>query len=151
MSKYHRLGTLARAQLILQRSGAWQDNSPFPAANRHATLLWYMNTVKSGGETIFPLVGRYDGSFEQQDQDVTSLLESLSPGIQEGTPGERAEELCRTASLKVAPLAGTAVLFYDMLPSGAVDKFSAHAACKVGEGSVKWAANKWTWSSPLPD
>ena len=40
---------------------------------------------------------------------------------------------------------GTAVLFYDQLPSGRPDPTSEHGGCPVLNGT-KWAANLWVWS-----
>jgi hypothetical protein len=43
---------------------------------------------------------------------------------------------------KVKPEAGSAVLFYDLKPSGEVDKLTIHAGTKP-EGGEKWVATKW--------
>jgi hypothetical protein len=42
---------------------------------------------------------------------------------------------------------GSAVLFYNQLPDGNVDKASKHGACPVLVGQ-KWAANLWVWNGP---
>jgi prolyl 4-hydroxylase len=43
---------------------------------------------------------------------------------------------------KVAPVKGDAILFYNILPDGQVDKMSLHASLPVLAGE-KWAATKW--------
>mmetsp|Transcript_16402 Transcript_16402/g.22838 ORF Transcript_16402/g.22838 Transcript_16402/m.22838 type:complete len:172 (-) Transcript_16402:190-705(-) len=51
--------------------------------------------------------------------------------------------------IKIQPKAGTAVLFYNMLPDGNVDDLSQHGGKKVVNGT-KWVANMWVWD-PIID
>jgi hypothetical protein len=79
------------------------------------TVLWYLHNVTEGGETVFPREGGAAQPLSMRD--------------------------C-TKGLLVKPIKGTAVIFYNMYPSGELDPHSLHGACPVKDG-VKWAANKW--------
>lgn len=89
--------------------------------NRFATVFWYLTSVDDGGHTIFPRAG---GQREISFSD------------------------CSTG-LKVKPQKGKVIIFYSLDASGARDDSSLHGACPVGEGSIKWAANKWIWNAPM--
>lgn len=90
------------------------------AANRMSTVFWYLSNVAAGGHTWFPRAfgSAYPSSFIK----------------------------C-SGGLKVEPLKGSAIIFYNLLPSGALDELSLHAGCPVEDGT-KWSANKWIWSKP---
>ena len=89
--------------------------------NRFATVFWYLTDVEDGGHTIFPRAG---GLRELSFTDCSS-------------------------GLKVKPQKGKVIIFYSLDASGARDPSSLHGACPVGEGNVKWAANKWIWNAPM--
>lgn len=93
--------------------------------NRHATLLWYMTDVHHGGETFFPRSGALGHP-----------------------PDPRCEDEAGLQGMKVTPSKGKALLFYSLRPDGAVDPFSLHGGCPVGEGGVKRVVNQWFWSKP---
>jgi hypothetical protein len=91
------------------------------------TLLWYLNDVPAGGETVFPLTG--PNKYESES-DV--LMSSCERG------------------LKVRPRKGAALLWYNLLPLGngheaRPDRMSLHGGCDVLEGE-KWASNKWIYN-----
>lgn len=86
------------------------------------TVFWYLTDVDVGGETIFPKYG--------------------------GAPTPRNYSSC-SVGLKVKPQKGKVIIFYSLDPSGALDDYSLHGACSVGENNVKWAANKWIWNAPM--
>jgi len=90
--------------------------------NRFATVFWYLTDVEDGGHTIFPLAG--------------------------GLPPVRDHADC-SRGLKVKPQKGKVIIFYSLDASGVIDPLSLHGACPVGEGNVKWAANKWIWNAPM--
>jgi len=90
--------------------------------NRFATVFWYLTDVDDGGETIFP---RHGGAPQPYD------LSSCEVG------------------LKVKPQKGKVIIFYSLDAAGNLDDLSLHGACRVGEGNVKWAANKWIWNAPM--
>uniref|UniRef100_A0A7S2X9L4 Fe2OG dioxygenase domain-containing protein n=1 Tax=Lotharella oceanica TaxID=641309 RepID=A0A7S2X9L4_9EUKA len=46
--------------------------------------------------------------------------------------------------MKVQPRAGSAVLWYNMLPDGNADEMSLHEGMPVGSGE-KWGCNLWVW------
>jgi prolyl 4-hydroxylase len=90
--------------------------------NRFATVFWYLTDVDDGGETIFPRYGKVPPPHN---------LSSCEVG------------------LKVKPQRGKVIIFYSLDPAGSIDNYSLHGACPVGEGNVKWAANKWIWNAPM--
>mmetsp|Transcript_379 Transcript_379/g.726 ORF Transcript_379/g.726 Transcript_379/m.726 type:complete len:512 (+) Transcript_379:136-1671(+) len=90
--------------------------------NRYATVFWYLTDVGDGGHTIFPRAG--------------------------GLPPVRDHSDC-SRGLKVKPQKGKVIIFYSLDASGALDPLSVHGACPVGEGNVKWAANKWIWNAKM--
>jgi prolyl 4-hydroxylase len=90
--------------------------------NRFATVFWYLTDVDDGGETIFPRYG--------------------------GLPPPRDHAQC-SVGLKVKPQKGKVIIFYSLDAAGELDDYSLHGACPVGEGYVKWAANKWIWNAPM--
>ena len=93
--------------------------------NRLATVLWYLTTVESGGHTIFPLA---NGNKMGHNHDFADC----------SLPN----------ALLVQPVKGEVIIFYSLSADGGLDPTSLHGACKVGSGSVKYASNKWVWSSP---
>ena len=90
--------------------------------NRFATVFWYLTDVNDGGETIFP---KYGGASTPRD------FSSCEVG------------------LKVKPQKGKVIIFYSLDAAGDLDDYSLHGACPVGEGNLKWAANKWIWNAPM--
>ncbi|KAL3928854.1 MAG: hypothetical protein SGARI_004916, partial [Bacillariaceae sp.] len=72
--------------------------------NRMATVLWYLSDVAGGGETSFP---RMDGG----------------PAPTHATQCEN--------GLQVKPVKGRVIIFYSLMPDGALDPLSVHAACPV--------------------
>lgn len=91
--------------------------------NRMATAFWYMTDVEAGGETIFPRAG---GLVHPNNNNVDDL-QKQQVGL-----------LCQ-------PKQGKIILFYNLLPNGAIDQMSLHGGCPVLKGE-KWAANKWIWN-----
>ena len=63
------------------------------------------------------------------------------------TPDDGGETHFLRTGLKVVPIRGNAVLFYNVLPSGDEDWRSMHASLPVITGE-KWVATKWIRSKP---
>ena len=87
--------------------------------NRLATVLMYVSTPESGGETIFPNVPAPPG-------------QTLAAGFSQ----------CAMEGLAVRPRKGDAVLFWSLRTDGTLDKGSLHGSCPVIAGT-KYAATKW--------
>ncbi|CAK0853414.1 unnamed protein product [Prorocentrum cordatum] len=94
------------------------------AANRVATLLWYL-TEDPGATTDFPLAGGQENNLTVGDIDWTE---------------------CGRHGLSVPARLGSAVLFYHMLANGTLDRRAMHAGCPPEGGRVKWVANLWLWN-----
>ncbi|KAK3240596.1 hypothetical protein CYMTET_49570 [Cymbomonas tetramitiformis] len=100
---------------------------------RYATVLYYLNTCPAGGQTVFPSAECIDGTRASSPDDETNTPEYVD---REGTAVKS------SAGLVVPSQMGTAVLFYNFLPDGAIDHQAVHAACRVVRGE-KWLANNW--------
>lgn len=69
-------------------------------------------------------------------QRISSFLMYLN------TPEEGGETIFPKAGVKVSPVKGDALFFYDMTPDGKVDPLSFHGGAPVLKGE-KWLATKW--------
>eukprot|EP01059_Diplonema_ambulator_P009679 TRINITY_DN19629_c0_g1_i1.p1 TRINITY_DN19629_c0_g1~~TRINITY_DN19629_c0_g1_i1.p1 ORF type:complete len:517 (+),score=165.31 TRINITY_DN19629_c0_g1_i1:70-1551(+) len=83
--------------------------------NRAATFFLYLSTTEEGGETTLPRAN--------------------------GGPQPASMTDC-TKGIRVRPVKGAAVLFYDMMPDKTQDPYSLHGGCPVIKGE-KWAAPQW--------
>ncbi|KAM9185860.1 transmembrane prolyl 4-hydroxylase isoform 2-T2 [Dugong dugon] len=109
------------------------ESVPFETSCRYMTVLFYLNNVTGGGETVFPVADNrtYDEmSLIQQDIDLRDTRRH-----------------CDKGNLRVKPRQGTAVFWYNYLPDGQgwvgdVDDYSLHGGCLVTRGT-KWIANNW--------
>ena len=104
-------------------------NNVGKGGNRLATMLWYLDSPTSGGETHFPCA-----------------LDDVCLGG-EGIQGYPVPKYCDSAQktvvgVKVPPKPGLATLFYSLRPDGAPDGFSLHAGCPPEGSGSKWAVNK---------
>ena len=58
--------------------------------------------------------------------------------------------ICSSAyadALRVRPRKGSAILFYNLLPTAALDPLSVHGSCAVGAGEVKVGCRARQWIS----
>jgi len=84
----------------------------------------------------------YDWGVSHPETRFATLLLYLKEPLEGGkTAFPKAET---PTPLAVPPVAGSAVLFYNVLPDGNCDIDSLHAAMPVTEGE-KWLANIWVW------
>ena len=98
--------------------------------NRFATLFIYLNTIKEGGETIFPFA--HEQRFLGSQWDLEMFLGECVPNAN---------------VIRESPVKGKAILFYSQHPNGTLDRMSTHGACPP-LGQVKMAANLWMWNRP---
>ena len=88
--------------------------------NRFITVIFFLNTVRDGGETVFPFA---------YDKSAFSDWGSCERG------------------LRVKPVRGDAIIFYNLLETGVrkgkFDWTSLHGGCDVRGDEEKWAANYW--------
>eukprot|EP01101_Sappina_pedata_P007606 TRINITY_DN4058_c0_g1_i1.p1 TRINITY_DN4058_c0_g1~~TRINITY_DN4058_c0_g1_i1.p1 ORF type:complete len:373 (+),score=139.82 TRINITY_DN4058_c0_g1_i1:414-1532(+) len=106
----------------------YRADDPFHNAggNRLLTLLFYLNEVEEGGETVFPNAINPDVPLENSCCNKTRF------------PDDQV--------LRVYPKKGSAILWYNLLEEqqldGEVDLLTYHAGCPVRR-SEKWGANFW--------
>ncbi|ETE65606.1 Transmembrane prolyl 4-hydroxylase, partial [Ophiophagus hannah] len=109
------------------------ESAPFETSCRYVTVLFYLNNVTGGGETTFPIA-------DNRTYEELSL-------IQNDVDLRDTRKHCDKGNLRVKPLQGTAVFWYNYLPDGEgwvgdIDEYSLHGGCLVTEGT-KWIANNW--------
>lgn len=107
--------------------------STAPLPYSYMTVLFYLNNVTGGGETVFPVA-------DNRTYDEMSL-------IQDDIDLRDTRRHCDKGNLRVKPRQGTAVFWYNYLPDGQgwvgdVDDYSLHGGCLVTRGT-KWIANNW--------
>jgi len=101
--------------------------------NRLATVFFYLTSVQSGGETVFPYANTPPNEHHK--------IHAYGP----------CEDAAKT-SLKVPAEQGHAIIFYHIHPKGHLeghlDRTALHGGCDpiVGE---KWAANYWIRNGPV--
>ncbi|XP_068609231.1 transmembrane prolyl 4-hydroxylase-like [Brachionichthys hirsutus] len=105
---------------------------------RYLTMLFYLSSVKEGGETTFPVAD--NRTYEEQAL------------VQDGLDLTDTREACGRGNLRVQPSAGTALLWYNHLSDGRgwmgeLDEYSLRGDCPVRRG-VKWVANSWVNVDP---
>lgn len=124
------------------------DSSAFQ--KRLLTALIYLTEVSdtpavTAGETWFPFTGgrerNFDGVVDSVGTAVSKaqLLEEIIT-----TSGEFVEnsvELGR--ELRIKPVRGEAIIFFNHLPSGVIDPAAVHAGLPTPSNSIKWIANYW--------
>uniref|UniRef100_A0A673ILL1 Transmembrane prolyl 4-hydroxylase-like n=1 Tax=Sinocyclocheilus rhinocerous TaxID=307959 RepID=A0A673ILL1_9TELE len=107
---------------------AANTTSPFQTSCRYITVLFYLNNVEEGGETTFPVAD--NRTYEENDVDLLDTRKH-----------------CDKGNLRVKPIKGTAVFWYNYLSDGRgwvgeQDEYSLHGGCVVTRGT-KWVANNW--------
>ncbi|XP_034143391.1 transmembrane prolyl 4-hydroxylase isoform X1 [Esox lucius] len=108
-------------------------STPFETSCRYITVLFYLNSVEEGGETAFPVA-------DNRTYEEVSL-------IQNNVDLMDTRKNCDKSNLRVKPVKGTAVFWYNYLSDGQgwvgeQDEYSLHGGCVVTRGT-KWVANNW--------
>ncbi|XP_016421943.1 transmembrane prolyl 4-hydroxylase [Sinocyclocheilus rhinocerous] len=101
-------------------------------ACRYLTALLHLNSADGGGETSFPVAD--NRTYEEE------------------VLGDLSQQYCDKGNLKVKPVAGTALLWYNHLSDGngwvgELDEFSLHGDCLVTRG-FKWTGSVWVNIDP---
>ncbi|PKK26451.1 WD repeat-containing protein 6 [Columba livia] len=117
------------------------ESAPFETSCRYVTVLFYLNNVTGGGETVFPIADNRtyeEMSLIQNDVDLRDTRKN-----------------CDKGNLRVKPQQGTAVFWYNYLSDGEgwvgeLDDFALHGGCLVTQGT-KWIANNWINVDPNPE
>ncbi|XP_066527809.1 transmembrane prolyl 4-hydroxylase [Hoplias malabaricus] len=106
---------------------AANSSAPNQMSCRYVTVMLFLNLVDGGGEQSFPVAD--NRTYEE---------EAL---------GDLSQQYCAKGNLKIKPVAGTALLWYNHLSDGngwvgELDEFSLHGDCMVTRGS-KWIGSVW--------
>ena len=130
-----------RLQVLRYEKGGYFDVHHESTAflNRFATLLYYLDGpgLGNGGQTAFPLGPDGFGGGVLSGEDAKEVARSF------GVYGGNVTAACSSSiGVRVDPIPGDAVLFFNLDEDGDVDQFAIHAACEV-TGGEKWAANHW--------
>ncbi|XP_067303022.1 transmembrane prolyl 4-hydroxylase [Pseudorasbora parva] len=107
-------------------------NNSNQVACRYLTVLLYLNSADGGGETSFPVAD--NRTYEEE------------------VLGDLSQQYCDKGNLKVKPVAGTALLWYNHLSDGngwvgELDEFSLHGDCSVTQG-FRWTGRVWVNIDP---
>ena len=124
------------------------------------TVLYYLNTVEEGGDTVFPLSNernhrkRFNDAKrmnkDEIEKDGDGELEKFKNVEWRMSGGNLPEVYCdeNADNLKVKPKKGKALIWFNHLVNdetkwmGDQDVYSMHTGCPVTKGE-KWIANHW--------
>ncbi|XP_059397286.1 transmembrane prolyl 4-hydroxylase [Carassius carassius] len=111
---------------------AANNSASTQVACRYLTVLLHLNSADGGGETSFPVAD--NRTYEEE------------------VLGDLSQQYCDKGNLKVKPVAGTALLWYNHLSDGngwvgELDEFSLHGDCLVTRG-FKWTGRVWVNIDP---
>jgi len=135
-------------------TAAWLDYNQDPVVTRLERMLANVtDTEPENGENLQILHYEPTQEFKEHHDyfdPATDPPENFEPGgnrmataiiyLENSIEGGETEFM--KVGIKVKPEEGSAVLFYDLKPSGDVDKLSIHAGTRP-EGGEKWVATKW--------
>lgn len=129
------------------------DNDPI-IRNIERKIALITQMPLENGESLqilhYSLNAEYKPHFDYFDQETTGGSTHFNRGGQRvatilmylNTPEEGGETIFPTADIKVKPVKGNAVLFYNCKPDGSTDDRSLHGGAPVLKGE-KWLATKW--------
>ncbi|KAJ8370789.1 hypothetical protein SKAU_G00108170 [Synaphobranchus kaupii] len=105
----------------------------FETPCRYITVVFYLNSVESGGETTFPVADNRTYEEKALFQNGVNLLDM--------------QKSCDKGNLRVKPTQGSAIFWYNHLSDGKgwvgeLDEYSLHGDCVLAHGT-KWVANNW--------
>lgn len=123
------------------------DSSSFQ--RRLLTALVYLNDAEDvngrpAGETWFPFTGSRDRNFDAVISSVDEAItraQGFEDAIIAGHSIRNSDE--EGTTLKIKPVEGDAILFFNHLPSGELDPAAVHAGLPTLSDSSKWIANYW--------
>jgi len=135
---YHSHMDWTELELYPDQKQVWKD-AHFGYQDRLATVFWYLNDVPAGGETVFP----------KHNQTICAPKLRGGPGTSSCEGSWDPDITSCEGGIKIKPVTGTALLWYNFHASGRGDRNSLHGGCPVGRGYTKWSGNKWVNIKPL--
>ncbi|XP_077358833.1 prolyl 4-hydroxylase subunit alpha-1-like [Festucalex cinctus] len=133
---------------------AWLRNNQHPVVSKLIRRVGYvtgleMATAESMQVANYGVGGVYEPHIDFQKKEVKNPYANLGTGNRIATwllylshvPAGGATVFPRMGAVSW-PIKGSAVFWYNLLPSGDGDHYTQHAACPVLVGS-KWVANTW--------
>lgn len=123
------------------------DSSAFQ--KRLLTALVYLADAdgdfeNTAGETWFPFTGTKERGFDGSVSSVDAAIAKAQLLEQRVVAGD---ELVSAPNdgvpLKIKPIRGDAIIFFNHLSSGEIDPAAVHAGLPIHADSVKWVANYW--------
>lgn len=122
-----------------------------------ATVLLFLSSVESGGETVFPDANWADPKQKVRKQLLQSVLDPFENDFlflilmiifistqERNGPWSS----CANGHVAVRPRKGDALLFFSVWPNGRYDKHSLHHDCPAQEGS-RWTGSVQVHAHPL--
>lgn len=95
------------------------------------------------GQEYRPHFDFFDPNFKGSEKAISQGGQRLSTVIMYlSTPEKGGETILPDANMKFEAIKGDALLFYNLLPNGEVDRLTLHGSTPV-EAGEKWAATKW--------
>lgn len=77
---------------------------------------------------------------------MATVLSFLNDDVR-GVGGEIAFPTCDAWALRVKPVHGKAIMFYNLLPDGSGDLSSEYTVCPFASGDM-WMSRTWVWNVP---
>lgn len=112
----------------------------------HMQVVHYVNGQRYDSHHDWGVAGRPESRYITM---LFYLTNQSDPGAGGETSFPKAQAGGSHAGIKVKPVKGSSVIFYNLLPDGNGDDLALHAALPVSRGE-KWLANYWIWD-PIKD
>ena len=111
------------------------DSGPWEHSAMTATFLVFLNDLKKGGETVFPMA---DKKWRKKSLDNMWKLFNWKPRSFKNYCKNKVDSV-----VHVKPKKGRALLFYNHDVDGEFNPHSIHGGCPPGEGEKKYIAVQW--------
>lgn len=114
----------------------------FGDSRRAATWIFYLSDDFVGGETVFINAGRATDLRRHANVTGRQLINEAKEVWPDAYCGGSDK------GLQVKPEKNSAVLFYNLLPTGEFDIYSVHGSCPIVSGGPKLISQQWIREAP---